>query len=282
MVRRLGGLLFGIAATCLASPALAAAPPPPPPSSPSTGPSGPPPSPSSPVVGPGAGTRGGEGGAVADPVIDQRTPETDVAGSWGYSNTEAPRPNYVRPERDSILTINPIGSYAGVDLDGRNIPPFAVVSPDINSAVLTWTGFGMRPGRASRVFFKLSNNVSDYVVDQQGKHIVITLPNTSINVRNNRRRLDTRFFDTPVIEVKVRRDKSSTTISILLREEATPTISIDPIGAGPTQVGTPAEAADSPQNRGYFIMKIDFPALQDRAGFEYQDEAREADRLPSS
>lgn len=274
--------MIGFATLCIASPALADGPPPPPPSSPSTGPSSggpPPPSPTGPVVGP---TRGGEGGSVSDPVIDQRTPETDVAGSWGYSNTESPRPNYVRPERDSILTINPIGSYAGVDLDGRNIPPFAVVSPEINSAVLTWTGFGMRPGRASRVFFKLSSDVTDYVVDQQGKRIVITLPNTTINVRNNRRRLDTRYFDTPVIEVKVRRDKSSTKISILLREEATPTISIQPIGAGPTQVGTPAEAADSPQNRGYFLMKIDFPALQDRAGFEYQDDARKSDGLPTS
>ena len=56
------------------------------------------------------------------------------------------------------------------------------------------TGFE-RTQASSRVFFQLSSDVP-YEVSSQGNLISLRLPNTSPSVRNNIRRLDTRYFRT--------------------------------------------------------------------------------------
>ena len=106
-------------------------------------------------------------------------------------------------------------------------------------AVMTWTGFE-RTQASSRVFFQLSSDVP-YEVSSQGNLISLRLPNTSPSVRNNIRRLDTRYFRTPVTEVTMRRSGADMVISISLRREAAP------------------EVAMMEGENGYRILVIEFP-----------------------
>jgi len=90
--------------------------------------------------------------------------------------------------------------------------------------MLTWAGFE-RAHEGSRVFLEL-NAEADYSVDSSGLAIVIRLRNTKVNVRNNLRALDLRYFKTPVRSVKVRRRGRDTVARIVLKHAAEPSISI--------------------------------------------------------
>lgn len=222
-VRRFTLPLMSAGALLLFSTVASAGPPPPPPTEgvgtggppTSTGVRPPPPSFAPPSSGPSS--------SPTDPLIDQRTPEKDLSKNWGYANDEAPRPNYVRAEREAALQINPIGYYQGVTIGGENLPPFAPESLG-GAAVMTWTGFeGEKGGVGSHVFFQLSSPVSPNMV-QQPDIITLRLPNTSVNVKNNMRRLDTTYFKTPVASVTISRDGADTVIKMRLRRPAQATV----------------------------------------------------------
>ncbi|KIG14799.1 hypothetical protein DB30_06385 [Enhygromyxa salina] len=158
----------------------------------------------------------------ADPlVIDQRTPDTDLKTNWSYSRGSSRAPNYIGSvDEDPFYSVNPIGYYQGVSLGGGNLPPFAPTEVGGASAVLTWTGFE-RTEASSRVFFQLSASVQPDVT-AEGTRVTIKLPRTSVKIRNNRRKLITKFFNTPVNEVKVERTGKDVRIVLDLRWEATP------------------------------------------------------------
>jgi hypothetical protein len=233
MARRRSRLWFGSVGLLvfLITPIASAGPPPPPPNT------EPPPS---------------EGGekvqAPSDPlVIDQRTPETDITGNWTFSRRSADnQPNYVaQSEEDPFFTVNPIGYYQGVSLAGGNLPPYAPTEVGGQTAVLTWTGFE-RTESSSRVFFQLSAAVEPQVVVAQDK-VTIELPRTSVQVRNNRRKLITRYFKTPVTEVGIVRKGKSVHAIISLRWPAEPTWTIQP--------GT----------NGYQVLTFEFPDVAGKA-----------------
>jgi hypothetical protein len=221
------GAIVGVGAYVVAGEVRAAPPPPP-----STLPSG-----DAPPTARGGDAGGSEG--VSDPVIDQRTPTSDLTRTWGYSSRDAPPPNYSRSERESVFSVNPIGAYQGVSTFTDNIAPLAPPpegssaeaggTPTLRSTgsstgkathghVLTWTGFERGPGVA-RVFFQLTG-VADYTVEQEGGRVVVRIPRTSVTIKNNGRRLDTQYFKGAVLEVTVKRDKADAVATILLRREA--------------------------------------------------------------
>jgi colicin import membrane protein len=70
---------------------------------------------------------------------------------------------------------------------------------EISSAIkhMTWLGF-QQTRDSSRVFIKTSEPVKFHVVEEGRNLIVLELENTRIPLRNNRRFLDTHFFDTAV------------------------------------------------------------------------------------
>jgi len=216
--RRLGSsLTLGCALTSLGWSAIAlAAPPPPPPSN------LPPPSDGAPT-GRARQTQGANE-SNETPVVDQRTTSTDLTEAWGYSSSDGMRPNYVRNEREAGLAVNPIGYYQGVTVEGVNLPPYTPSEMGVQPVVLTWTGFERKP-RSSRAFFQLSSGTA-YQVDRQGFIISLRLPNTSVSVRNNARRLDTSYFRTPLTEVSLRKDGADLIITMELRREAAPSIQI--------------------------------------------------------
>jgi hypothetical protein len=159
----------------------------------------------------------------ADPlVVDQRTPDTDLTGVWTYSRGASQGPNYVRQaDEDPFFTVNPIGYYQGVSVGGGNTPPFAPKEIGGESAVLTWTGFE-RGEASSRVFFQLSASVEPEI-SVEGMRVFIKLPRTSVKIRNNRRKLITKFFKTPIDEIKINRSGKDVLAVLELRWESTPT-----------------------------------------------------------
>lgn len=198
---------------------------------------------------------GGSGGSRIEPpsdplVIDQRTPDTDMTGAWKFSRgSSGKQPNYVRQaEEDPFFTVNPIGYYQGVTLGGGNLPPYAPREVGGQSAVLTWTGFEQTES-GSRVFFQLSAAVEPEVVIESDK-VIVELPRTAVQVRNNRRKLITRYFDTPVTEVEVRRKGKSLHAIIELRWPSEPTWTIQP--------GT----------NGYQLLTFEFPAVGPKSASE--------------
>lgn len=157
-----------------------------------------------------------------DPTVGARVLDEDVASAWGYSTGKDVEPNYTRPaeKKAKQLQINPIGYYQGVTVEGGNLPPFAPQELGTGASVLTWTGFESKMTQ-SRVFFQLSSPVTPEVTDD-GLTLTYRLPNTSVNVRNNQRRLDTRYFQTPVTSVNIRRSGADTVITLKLRREVAP------------------------------------------------------------
>ncbi|TPV97173.1 MAG: hypothetical protein B7733_01150 [Myxococcales bacterium FL481] len=158
------------------------------------------------------------------PVIDQRTPSSNLDRAWSFSRTEAPRPAYVEESPKTLLQINPIGYYQGVAPGSDNLPPLLSNGGESAATVLTWTGFRPQSKGSSEVFVQLSSPVA-YRLDQTAQSIVITLPGTTVNVANNQRRLDTRFFNTPVDGVEVASAGPDTVIRLGLRRAATPVVS---------------------------------------------------------
>lgn len=264
----LGMAVLGMLSTpalCLPGVASAAYPPPPPPSEGAGGipePANTTPGTQAPPPPPSGGTRptgptgdagpSPSGGAAAgsstpsqDPItLDQRTPTEDLGKAWGYSSSrDSPRPNYTRTEDDSayILQINPIGYYQGVTPAGVNMPPFPPQVVGTGAAVLTWTGF-KTSGAGSQVFLQLSAPV-DHQISEEGLRLRIELPNTTVNVKNNRRALDTSYFrNTPVTKVKVERSGANTVVWVWMREEIRATTTL------------------SPAANGYQMLTLTFPA----------------------
>ncbi len=119
---------------------------------------------------------------------------------------------------------NPPGFYSGVSLSGNHVPPFPPPKFDTKPAVLSWTGFE-RSGEGSSVFFQLSAAVEHTVKHKNGR-IEIRMKNTKVNVRNNMRHLDLRFFKTPAATVKVSRRGRDALAVITLKRAVEPTVEL--------------------------------------------------------
>lgn len=147
--------------------------------------------------------------------------EANLTGNWSFSRGASSGPNYVRgDEEDPFFTVNPIGYYQGVSVGGGNIPPYAPKEIGGESSVLTWTGFE-RGEDSSRVFFQLSSSVEPEI-SVEGLRVFVKFPRTSVTTRNNQRGLITKFFKTPVTEVKLSRSGKDMLAVLELRWEATP------------------------------------------------------------
>ena len=68
---------------------------------------------------------------------------------------------------------------------------------------LNWIGF-QQFKEVSRVFVRTTEPVKYKVDNSKGDVIVILLENTTVPLKNNRRQLDTRFFDSPVSYVRAK------------------------------------------------------------------------------
>ncbi|HJK92966.1 MAG TPA: hypothetical protein RMH85_10090 [Polyangiaceae bacterium LLY-WYZ-15_(1-7)] len=165
--------------------------------------------------------------------------------------------------RAEVSPTRGVGDYAGVRPGSANPPPRARAVQRAGSRrrparLLTWPGFMPLPRGASRFFLQLNQPVQPQSSASEGRFEVL-LPGVRTHLRNTRRPLITRYFQTPVTQAKVeRRGRSDLAVVFQLRAAVTPAVS----------TGT--------QN-GYHYVYVDFPA-----GDWLPDEPQPAPRPPSS
>ena len=149
-------------------------------------------------------------------------------GATGVSGRPALSQTIVAPsplERSMEATPAPANAqkYDGVvpGLAAKNPLPAAPKA----GAHLVWTGFQMTP-TGSRVFLQTTAPVQfDLDEGRAGKSgkstLAVRLEGCRIHMANNRRRIDTRFFATPVAGVSARQKGHNVEVRIALREVAT-------------------------------------------------------------
>lgn len=152
-------------------------------------------------------------------------PPPDLSDTWGFSRSRTGiQPRYVRTRDQTFTAPNPVGFYSGVSVRGNHVPPHPAKGKGTKPVLMTWTGFERAP-EGSRVFFQLSATAG-FEVDRKGQTLRIRMRNTKVNVRNNTRHLDLRYFKTPVRTVKVRRKGRDTIATIVLKRDASPEVSL--------------------------------------------------------
>lgn len=203
----------------------------------SAGPASPPPPPDGPPRAPGSGDArpstttppppSGTTAPTADRGSDDAAAEAepvDLSRTWQYSRGSTPKPRYVRTDDQVEILPNPEGYYSGVSVEGNHVPPHPAPRIGAKPALLTWTGFERTAG-GSRVFFEVSADVATRMTIR-GDVVTLRMTNTRINVRNNARYLDLRWFRTPVRMVKVSRKGKDTLATIALKRSSVPQVSV--------------------------------------------------------
>lgn len=164
--------------------------------------------------------------------LEPPPPPQDLSHTWGYSKSSSLKPRYVRANDPTLAAPNPVGFYSGVSLQGNHVPPLPAKKLGQTPAKMTWTGFE-RTETGSRVFFQLSAEAAHELnTSKNGLVLKLRIRNTRVNVKNNRRRLDLRYFKTPVREVKVRHKGRDTVATIHLKRTASPSVRIIDSNAG--------------------------------------------------
>jgi hypothetical protein len=102
--------------------------------------------------------------------------------------------------------------------------PLGATAQDYQGEIveMNWIGF-QQFQEASRVFVQTTEPVRYRVEQVSPKHVVLTLENTRVPLRNNRRAMDTRYFDSPVLNIQpkiIEGPSPSVRIEIFLREPA--------------------------------------------------------------
>jgi hypothetical protein len=115
----------------------------------------------------------------------------------------------------------PAAGYAGVPgPEGRNPLPH----PRSDPPRLVWTGFKMA-GDRSELFLQTTRPITFDVSEAAAGHaprLSVLLRNCRIHLKNNARRIDTRFFASPVQEVSARQRRKDVELAVTLEATATP------------------------------------------------------------
>ena len=116
----------------------------------------------------------------------------------------------------------PLAGYAGVPgPEGRNPLPH----PRSDPPRLVWTGFKMA-GDRSELFLQTTRPVTFDVTEAaagRAPKLSVFLRNCRIHLKNNARRIDTRFFASPVEEVSARQRRKDVELMVTLEGAAAPT-----------------------------------------------------------
>ena len=164
-----------------------------------------------------------------DPEPPDRPP-VDLRDTWSRSRGGGTSPRFVRNGDARVEMPNPEGYYSGVSVEGNHVPPFPAAKMGTKPALLTWTGFE-RTSAGSRVFFQVSAAVATKLTVTGGT-LTLRLVNTTINVKNNARNLDLRYFKTPVRSVKLKRAGKDTIATVVLKRGAEPQLTVVDAKAG--------------------------------------------------
>jgi len=135
----------------------------------------------------------------------------------GSKIKEEPAPNEEKTEErpapdEGQIKLND-GRYGGVAPGAQNLPPRAPHMPlKRGPQRLTWSGFQVIEGTPT-VFLELTGT-PDYAVAEKPGELVVTLRNTVVPIRNNRRPLRVEAFNTPVKNIETATHGKETRIVI--------------------------------------------------------------------
>lgn len=140
--------------------------------------------------------------------------------------------------------------YAGLSLSPQAKNPLPPPKDDPPS--LIWTGFAPgEAGRGGEIFLQTSRHIEhDISVAKAApgeSALLVVLRNTRIHAKNNARKIDTRFFATPVNGVVARQRKRDVELTISLKQAVAPQVRSQP---GPD---------------GSEVIVLSFPAMADAA-----------------
>ncbi len=130
------------------------------------------------------------------------------------------------------------GVYCGVKPGGA-APRGTDAKPGQRPPEITWPGFQMQPDGGSRVFIQATSPLDTQAAASDGK-IVVDLGDARVTGAN-RYPLFTRYFNTPVLRIEIKRAHKRTTLELTMRAQVQPRIS--------------TEQAPS----GFFFLYLDFP-----------------------
>lgn len=133
------------------------------------------------------------------------------------------------------------GSYAGVSPGSGHAPPRAPDPSRSGPVLMTWPGFQARPDGASRFFLQTTGAVQVEQKNEDGRFVLV-LKGCRLHLRNNRRPLETRYFNTPVQSARIERRGRDLAFVMSLRAQVTPMVS--------TQSGS----------GGFNFILLEFPA----------------------
>ena len=137
----------------------------------------------------------------------------------------------------NAATVHPPGEYNGVTPQNSARPPRArsVARAEARATrrrgrrrapaqVVTWPGFQAQPDGSSTFFLQVTGPV-EYERHVTTGRVEILLPNTRTHVRNSRRPLITRYYDTPVTLAKLeRRGRRDLAFVFTMRADVAPTV----------------------------------------------------------
>lgn len=145
-------------------------------------------------------------------------------------------------QRIEVRNAHATGDYAGVAPENQHTPPrHGAVRRSQGGSLITWPGFQMRADGGSRFFLQVSQAPQTELARTQGR-VELLVRGTATHVRNTRRPLETRFFNTPVTRARIERRSRDLAFVFDLRADVTPTVS--------QQAGA----------NGYHFVIVDFPA----------------------
>ncbi len=122
---------------------------------------------------------------------------------------------------DSAPTPSPADGYKGVALGGQALPPHPPHLPLKGGPQrVTWSGFQVKDG-VPTVFVELTAPPDYTIVDQKGA-VVVTLKNTVVPLKNNRRPLRVGAFDTSVTDVETEQKGHDTRVVIHTKGDGAP------------------------------------------------------------
>ena len=153
-------------------------------------------------------------------------------GSGRRRSGAPPRPLHEQSEPEPDSSQAPAAApeaYRGVVLgsEARNPLP----QPQSDPPSLIWTGFKMA-GDRSEIFLQTTRRVEHELTPSAASggrpaSLSVLLRNCRIHLSNNARRMDTRFFATPVQGISARQRRRDVEIRIALKQRATPEIRVE-------------------------------------------------------
>ncbi len=143
----------------------------------------------------------------------QETPQAE--------DSESPARPDKEKDKDQGLKLNPEGAYGGVTPGTQNLPPRPPKMPlKKGPQRLTWSGFQVKDG-VPTVFIEVTGTPDYHVAERPGE-LVVTLRNTVVPIKNNRRPLRVEAFNTSVKNVETAGKGRDTRVTIRTKDASAP------------------------------------------------------------